>query len=509
MKTFFAIIIGLICVFGQSVSAQNNQPPKTLTLAQQQEDFKIFRGSLNEIHVGLNWFISEKELNDLFDKTYNSLTEDARSEDYYLKLRYIMASLRHGHNGITLPQEDGVNYRLSSLAKSKKFFPFAIRILNNRVFVAVNTSANEKLTTGTEIISINGEAVTKIIEKQLPLMFSNGQNTSFKIGNLEGYYQFHYLYQMMNRDVERFKIEAIPYNSKKKQIFEVEGELPQTISERFEKITGKGISKYANLLQYRVLDEKNKIAYLKIGSFYKGLADNYEQFLDKTFTEIKQSGIKHLIVDVRQNEGGGDGYWQMAYVYTTGNSLTDGTGGLPYVRGDKFSYFKYVENPSLELMAFANNPYAIIDKTADGRFRLKPQFTAEDTKPFPAPPNAFSGKLYVLQDGLTFSAGIAYVTTVNYHLRQQNRFVKFIGDEPGDDLKSGVGSGGTSANLRLPNSKISVNIPLLGGGDVPYSMKPNPTIPDYKVVPTAKDLANGTDAELEFTKELIKKNGFK
>ena len=509
MKTLFAIIIGLICVFGQSISAQNNQPPKTLTLAQQQEDFKIFRGSLNEIHVGLNWFITEKELNDLFDKTYNSLTENTPTEDYYLKLRLIMASLRHGHNGITLPQENGVNYRLSALAKSKKFLPFAIRILNNRVFVAVNTSANEKLTTGTEIVSINGESIGKIIEKQLPLMFSNGQNVSFKVGNLEGYYQFHYLYEMMNRGVERFKIEAIPYNSKKKQTFEVEGELPQTISEKYEKITGKGISKYENLLQYRVVDEKNKIAYLKIGSFYSGLAKDYKQFLDKTFTAIKSLGIKHLIVDVRQNEGGGDGFWQMAYTYTTGNSLTEGD-GLLSVRGDKFSFFKYVENPSLELMAFANNPYAVIDKTADGRFRLKPQFKSQDDAVnYPAPPNAFSGKLYVLADGMTFSAGTAYVSTVRYELLKKSQFVKFIGVEPGDDFNAGVGSSGTSATIVLPNSKIKANIPLLGGGDVPYSSKEKIVIPDYKVIPTAKDLVSGADVELNFTGDLIKKKFLK
>lgn len=504
MKRFIAFIIGLICVFGQNVSAQNNQPPKNLTLAQQQEDFKIFRGSLEEIHVGLNWFITEKDLNDLFDSTYNSLTENARSEDYYLKLRLIMASLKHGHNGITLPQEDGVNYRLSSLAKSKKFLPLAIRILNNRVFIAVNTSANEKLTAGTEIVSINSETVGKIIEKQLPLMFSNGRNVSFKIGNLENYYQFHYLYELMNRGVERFVIEAIPYNSKKKQTYEIDGELPQTISERFEKITGKGISKYVNLLQYRVVDEKNKIAYLKIGSFYKGLLDNYERFLDKTFTEIKQSGIKHLIVDVRQNEGGGDGFWQMAYTYTTGNSLAEGN-GLLSVKGDKFSYLKYVETPSLELMAFANKPYAVIDKTADGRFRLKPQFkSSDDAVNYPAPPNAFSGKLYVLADGMTFSAGTAYVSTVRYELLKKGQFVKFIGEEPGDDFNAGVGSSGTAADIVLPNSKVKVKIPLLGGGDVPYSMKQNPPIPDYRVIPTAKDLANGADAELNFTIDLIK-----
>ncbi len=505
MKKIIAVIIGLICIFGQSVSAQNNQPPKTLTLAQQQEDFKIFRGSLTEIHVGLNWFIGEKDLSDLFDKTYNSLTENTPTENYYLKLRLIMASIKHGHGGINFSQEEGVNYRLSSLAKSKKFLPFTIRIIDKRVFVATNCSSNENLTTGTEILSVNGESVGKLLEKFLPLMFANGQNESFKLANLQYYYQFHYLYQLTHRDAENFNIEAIPYNSKKKQTFAVEGEQPQIISDRFEKITGKGISKYNGLLEYRVIDEKNKIAYLKIGSFYKGLAENYEQFLDKTFTEIKQAGIKHLIVDVRQNEGGGEGFWQMAYTYTTGNALTE-TNGLLSVKGDKFSYFKYVENPSPELTVFANNPYAVIDKTADGRFRLKPQFKSQDDAiNYSAPPNAFSGKLYVLAGGITFSAGTAYVSTVRYELRKKGQFVKFVGEEPGDDFNSGVGSGGTSAMVVLPNSKIKVSIPLLGGGDVPYLNKEKVVIPDYRVLPTAKDLVNGSDTELNFTIDLIMK----
>jgi hypothetical protein len=504
MKIFMSAILSLVCVCGQNIFAQNNLPPKTLTLAQEQEDFKIFRGSLNEIHVGLNWFIPEKELNDLFDKTYDSLTENARTEDYYLKLRLIMASIRHGHNGVSFPQEYGVSFRLALLGKDKKFFPLAIRILDERIFVAVNTSANEKLTVGTEIVSINGEASAKIIEKMLPLMPSSGRNETFRIGKLENYYEFHYLYSLMNPNVERFKIEAIPFGRKKRRIFEVGGELPQTISERYEKIKGRGISDYGEILKYKVLDDKNKIAYVKIGSFYSGLARDYKNFLDKTFTEIKQSGIKHLIVDVRQNEGGGEGFWQMAYVYTTGNPLPESDGQL-FLKGDKFSYFKYVENPTPEFSAFANNPYDIIEKTTDGRFLLKPQFKSDDAVNYPAPPNAFSGKLYVLTDGMTFSAGTAYVSTVRSELRKKNQFVKFIGEEPGEDFNAGVSSVGTLATVVLPNSKIKVNIPLLGSGGEPYSTKEKIILPDYCVLPTAKDLAAGIDTELEFTTNLIRK----
>jgi hypothetical protein len=184
--------------------------------------------------------------------------------------------------------------------------------------------------------------------------------------------------------------------------------------------------------------------------------------------------------------------------------------GLLSVRGDKFSYFKYVENPSPEISAFANNPYAVIDKTADGRFRLKPQFKSQDDAVnYPAPANAFSGKLYVLADGMTFSAGTAYVSTVRYELRKKGQFVKFIGEEPGDDFNAGVGSSGTSATIVLPNSKIKVNIPLLGGGDVPYSNKEKIVLPDYRVLPTAKDLAEGNDVELNFTQDLIRKKYLK
>lgn len=506
VKILTACVTALFILLGQITFAQNNpSPPKTLTLAQQQEDFKIFRGSLNEIHVGLNWFVSDKDLNDLFDKTYDSLTENTPAEVYYLKLRLIMASIRHGHNGVSFPQEYGVNYRLALLEKDKKIFPLAIRILDKRIFVAVNTSANEKLTVGTEIVSINNEKSAKIIEKMLPLMPSSGRNETFRIGRLENYYEFHYLYNLLNPGVERFKIEAIPFGNKKRQIFAVEGELPQTISERYEKITGKGISDYGEILKYKVLDDKNKIGYVKLGSFYSGLARDYKNFLDKTFSEIKQSEIKHLIVDVRQNEGGGDGFWQMAYIYTTGNSLPEADGQL-FLKSDKFSYLKYVENPLPEFTAYTNNPYDIIEKTADGRFRLKPQFKSDDAVNYTAPPNAFSGKLYVLTDGMTFSAGTAYVATVRSELRKKNQFVKFIGEEPGEDFNAGVSSAGTSATLVLPNSKIKVNIPLLGSGDAPYRAKEKIILPDYRVLPTAKDLAESNDAELNFTVNLIKKN---
>lgn len=80
-------------------------------------------------------------------------------------------------------------------------------IVDIEVFTESAKEANDKLIAGTEIISINGESGRNILEKQLPLMFANGQNTSFKYAKLDGYYQFHYLYELINPGVERFVIE--------------------------------------------------------------------------------------------------------------------------------------------------------------------------------------------------------------------------------------------------------------------------------------------------------------
>lgn len=56
----------------------------------------------------------------------------------------------------------------------------------------------------------------------------------------------------------------------------------------------------------------NQTAYLKVSSFFKGLIEQfgqkYEPFLDSTFSDIRSKNIRNLIIDVRNNEGGGDGY---------------------------------------------------------------------------------------------------------------------------------------------------------------------------------------------------------
>jgi len=70
-------------------------------------------------------------------------------------------------------------------------------------------------------------------------------------------------------------------------------------------------------------------------------------------------------------------------------------------------------------------------------------------------------------------------------------------------MDAGVGSGGWSLNVLLPNSKVKVTVPVTGGGtDQPYTI-PQVHFLDNKVVPTIQDQVNGVDTEVEFVKKMI------
>jgi hypothetical protein len=503
-KIIFLLLTALISI---SAAAQSQ---KTISLLLQQEDFKIFKTSMLEMHAGLYWFITPNRFSALYDSVYNTLTDSSSTETFYIKLRYCMAMLHHGHDGMDMQEKEaGLNYRMNALPKSRRHLPFYLKYLGKRLYIISNASGNKKIPNGSEILSINGESTAAIAAQLLPYIFANGKNETFKYAALGDYFQFQYLYQVLHPDAENYLLEIMPFKQQKKIAVTVNAVLPQTIADAYQQQTGKKISDWGKLIDYKLLDSKMKLGYLKLETFSAFRIENdstkFAALLESIFVQIKKDGVQHLVVDTRNNEGGDDN-WMTTLTYFKGMAENRG-GGLAYVQSDKFTQLQYVEQNEqnkMLLQAFQYNPYALLDKTADGRFQLKPQYTEHDTKARPRQANAYDGKVYVLQNGLTFSAGIAFVTTMKDYYDKDGSFIKFIGEEPGDDMAAGVGSGGWSLNVMLPNSRIKLTIPVTGGGtDKPYTIKPV-KIPDYKVIPAIADKINGVDTELEFVKKLIR-----
>ena len=504
MNKFIRLTFLMFLLSGIQVSKAQGQ----LTLAQQQEDFNVFRTSMQEMHAGLNWFITPERFKILYDSVYNTLKENTTTEQFYLKLRYCMAALKHGHDGVGMTNgESGINFKMGALPKSRKHLPFVLRFLDKKLYIINNCSSNKSIPNGSEIVAINGKKTAELSNEFCNYIFANGRNTTFKYQVLGTYYQFQYLLQVLHPS-DNYQVEIIPFGKKSRAKVTVQTELPQTIANTYKEQTGEDIGAWDTFIEYKQIDPKLKLGYVKFETFAPQRVENdsikFASLFDKMFTKIKKDGIENLIVDIRNNEGGDD-TWQLATSYFRAIPK-DNNQGLSYVQSDKFTQIKYVEQTEQNkqlLMAFQYNPYALIDKLPDGRFKLKPEYTEHDTKGKPLMPNAYNGKVFLLQNGLTFSAGFAFAGKMKYLIQKDNGYIKVIGEDNGDDMDAGVGSGGWSLNVVLPNSKVKVTIPVTGGGtDKPYTIPPVNFL-DYKIIPTIKDKLNGIDTEVEFVKKTI------
>ncbi|MBO0930108.1 S41 family peptidase [Fibrella aquatilis] len=496
------ILIFLLLVLQQAKAQQQ------LTLSQQQEDFNIFRTSVQEMHAGLNWFITPERFKVLHDSVYNTLNENTSTELFNLKLRYCMAALKHGHDGVGMTNgEGGINFKMGTLPKSRKHMPFVLMFLDKKLYIINNCSSNKSIPNGSEIVAINGKTTAELSKEFCNYIFANGRNTTFKYQVLGTYYQFQYLLQVLYPS-ENYLVEIIPFGKKSKVKITVQTELPQTIANAYKEQTGKDIGAWDTFIEYKQIEPKLKLGYVKFETFAPQRVENdsvkFASLLEKMFTQIKKDGIENLIVDIRNNEGGND-TWQLATSYFRAIPK-DNNQGLSFIQSDKFTQIKYVEQTEQNkqlLMVFQYNPYALIDKLPDGRFKLKPEYTEHDTKGKPLMPNAYNGKVFLLQNGLTFSAGFAFAGKMKHLIQRDNGFVKVVGEDNGDDMDAGVGSGGWSLNVVLPNSKIKVTIPVTGGGtDKPFTIPPVNFL-DYKIIPTIKDKLKGIDTEIEFVKKMI------
>jgi hypothetical protein len=139
-------LIGAFLFGLKEVKSQN-----TISLSQQQEDFKVFKTGIDEMQVGTDWFITPVRFNELCDSVYNSLTDNDNIFTFSNKLRFCLASLKAAHNGINLP--DGVVWTKTIT------LPFILRYIDEQLIIKVNCSPNQSIPSGSEIISINGRPV--------------------------------------------------------------------------------------------------------------------------------------------------------------------------------------------------------------------------------------------------------------------------------------------------------------------------------------------------------------
>ncbi len=450
--------------------------------AQLQEDFQALRNALEEGHGGLHHYTPKSELDLAFDAAAAQLDRPMDEREFRRLLLPAIALIHDGHTSLR-PSEAYADH----LSRQPAFLPFKLAFINGKAFLYRNYSDDLQFKLGGEVLAINGRAMAEIVDDMLPLFSSDGRNQSGKFNSLSGTTFFSTLHHLLYGPVEAFEFTYRPPADGGVKTVTAKGLTSERLTQRFNE-------RYAEVAAPRPPIESDidgNTATLTIrtfgGSAYQRQNIDYSGFLKKAFESYRDQGVKSLIIDVRGNGGGSDAYGKMVFAY-----LAD----KPFeyyrslrVKRNQFEFYEYEAGSN-------SDPASRLSRNKAGSYDVigHPNLGVQQ----PLTPR-FSGKVYVLINGGSFSATSEFMSLVHHYGKAE-----FIGEESGGGYYGNTS--GYSPRLVLPHTGLRINIPLvrytMAVSGYPHSDRG--VIPDYPVRATIEDLLTGRDPVLAFAKALAK-----
>ncbi|WP_018626056.1 S41 family peptidase [Niabella aurantiaca] len=439
------------------------------------KDLAILKDSLEIIHPALYRYINKASFDQAFKNADKFIDRPLTQTAFYTIVAPLVSKVGDIHTTIELPEESH-----SYLATESKLFPFDVRIVDKKVYIASNNSADSSIRAGSRILKINNQPVDEVLRKMQSCFSDEGANETLKLKRVEQ--RFAFQYHLNYGYSKAFKVEYT-FNNKPSQTKTVRAEPFSVIKTR----RGENQQKFPHLKSlfpqapYLALsiDAPKNIAILTIKWFQNDVLreanEQFRPFIDSAFAEIKERKINNLIIDIRNNGGGESENASYLYAYLTNKPF-------------RFLYAMEANQKTYDEDRERGVKYTFVKNT--GKYH-----TSDSTTPYQQffglgyqsyKPNSFSGKLYVLIDGLTTSAAPQFASLV-----KQNRRGILIGENAPGSLSGGSGRG--YSYFLLPNSGLLTMISRYRLYLVSPAQKTKDrcVTPDYRPAKSFNDLLGG------------------
>ena len=460
------ILVVFLNIIFHSINAQN------YTRAELTTDINFLQTQLFEKHSGLDTYASLEEINITLNQMKATLPDSMSAIQFYGHISPILNVIKDGHTMLLPP-----SVYLEKSNTDSLFLPLRMFNSGDKLYVELNYLPEDKIPNGSEIISINGVPAAVILNTMLNGMMRDGHNDAYARWALNWWFAEYFSYWYDHP--AKYQIQFINPEGVLQNVI-IDGATKEAYNEYRAK-------RYPNRSFTRTYDHKpgtavvftldtiNSIAIMKIKDWDEAVLKNtYHQKLRKTidscFDSIFLFHIQHLVIDIRDNQGGSlvNSKHVLSYLLNTSFDLVD-------------NYYK-VSNPALDA----------------GNSRYK-KTSGENSKSNKIRKEIYTGKVYVLTNGGSFSNSGLFAST----LKRNNRAL-FIGEETGGSIYS---LNANTKSLTLPNTQIQFelttkrfaineSIPNAGRG----------LIPDYVVHPTITNLVEGRDVILEKALDVIQGN---
>lgn len=478
--------IWLVAYVGFFVQAQSPLTKK-FTVVQLQADFQRMRQQLEEVHTGLYEYTPKTVMNQYFDSLYAAIKTPMTELDFLRFIKPIVVKIKNGHTNIASSLKTKTYLRTHG-----KFMPLKVAWLGNKLYLKALYTQTMALSPGNEILSINKQPVQSILQTLLNNFETrDGYNQTFPKHRISLHFARFYFWYISQPQEFIIKYKASPQA------------LPKTVT--IPALSRKAIAKYLKKNQNTPKKKhqkqlgftiKNKhTGILRVSSFSKSYIkkgkQSYKKFLRKTFAQIHQKKLQNLVLDLRSNGGGDDGYGNLLFSYLTNQPFTYYKHIISQVT--RINHPKYYQSTG-QIRLYNLLYKGKFKKVAPGRYHLKKN---EGLGTFQPQKHPFMGKLYVLINGGCFSATGEFAAYVHYRQR-----ATFIGKETGGNYYKNTS--GAMPVLVLPYTNIRVRTALMQYVmDVKGYAKGRGVIPDYIIQPTIEEVLQNKDVAMLKALELI------
>ena len=468
--------------------------------AQMQEDLAVLQRALVEIHPGLYRYNSPAEISARFAAAQANAAKPASEAEFFRTLAQLVSTIKCGHTYL-----NPYNQRASLMADlfgQHTYFPIYFSVVNRRFIVTQNVSG-QPLSPGSEITRINGVPVSQIIDALLSITTADGKGTQgYRLNSIglnsggKGEYALFDLYFPLFYPLKAptFQIDAVDAATGKSVSLSVPA-LTKPEREAALDALGGHTSPDDTPWRFSVLTPETAVLTLSTFVTYHAKQDD-KLFLADAFRQLREKGIKNLIIDLRGNSGGDEEMGETVASYLTDKPIPSYDPKVRFVRtvridDDLFRYLDTYDDTLRQRVQVSANP-AHFKAGAGGMYEVLDR--PVKTPLLPAA-DRFRGKTYVLEDAANASAAFQFLRAV-----QDNKLGTLVGQESGGN-KQGI-NGDSFFFLSLPNSHIEVDIPVYY--EAPPTPQPDEGIkPDILVPVSISDIRKHIDTDMDAVTHLI------
>lgn len=470
MRQIFKYFLFLAFCFAPTATYAQH---KILSKNQLIEDYEILYASLINYHPVPFLYTSEAAMKAYFDQQKSTLPDSLSELAFHLEVRKLIAQVKCGHT-YARPSKDWY----SSVTGKAVFLPFEIKLLEGRLFVKNTVDQEVDFAIGDEILSINELTAKEILADMEAIQERDGYTDAFVNALVEKRFRLYFLWRYGAQVNYTIRFRTTTGEERQTTVEPAANRLKEAVKlsvpTTFVRVAENSWSQFS-------YDSTHRIAYLLIKNFSD--RKSFKKYYKTVFKYLQQKPDARLIVDLRDNPGG---------YFFNGNRF------LTYLSPEKFQF-----NFQRKDTAFTKNKYVGMDKWSKLTklaFATKPTKQTIDgqrrtTFSFKPSKHRFSGKVYVITNGVSFSQA----ALVAAQLKEQGAV--FFGSETGgtESFTNAV----LSNKLVMPHSGIEVYIPYYQAisnstqGKFGYGIQPN-----YPIPPS---LDRTTDNTLETVLDMLQK----